>query len=153
MSDQIKISEDAVQKLAKILKETDLSEIEYKTEKVKIRVARNIVIEKNMPVTQGVSQTADVKHQEADQSKKIDSKQHPGAVKSPMVGTVYLSPEPGAEPFIKKGDMVKKGQTLLIVEAMKVMNPIKASKPGKVIEICVEDAAPVEFNEPLVVIE
>jgi acetyl-CoA carboxylase biotin carboxyl carrier protein len=75
------------------------------------------------------------------------------AVKSPMVGTVYLSSQPGADPFIKVGDSVAAGQTLLIVEAMKTMNPIAATKAGKVVEILVADAQPVEFGEPLVVIE
>jgi acetyl-CoA carboxylase biotin carboxyl carrier protein len=75
------------------------------------------------------------------------------AVKSPMVGTVYMSPQPGADAFIKVGDTVTAGQTLLIVEAMKTMNPIAAPKAGKVVEILVADAQPVEFGEPLVVIE
>ncbi|WP_342672579.1 biotin/lipoyl-containing protein, partial [Caulobacter sp. SSI4214] len=75
------------------------------------------------------------------------------AVKSPMVGTAYLSPQPGADPFVKVGDSVSAGQTLLIVEAMKTMNPIQAPKAGKVVEILVADAQPVEFGEPLVVIE
>jgi acetyl-CoA carboxylase biotin carboxyl carrier protein len=75
------------------------------------------------------------------------------AITSPMVGTVYMSPSPGSEPFIKVGDTVAAGQTLLIIEAMKTMNPIPATRAGKVIEILVEDASPVEFGEPLVVIE
>ncbi|MFT4254116.1 MAG: acetyl-CoA carboxylase biotin carboxyl carrier protein, partial [Caulobacter sp.] len=75
------------------------------------------------------------------------------AVKSPMVGTAYLSPQPGADAFIKVGDTVSAGQTLLIVEAMKTMNPISAPKAGKIVEILVADAQPVEFGEPLVVIE
>ncbi|PVM88094.1 acetyl-CoA carboxylase biotin carboxyl carrier protein, partial [Caulobacter endophyticus] len=75
------------------------------------------------------------------------------AVKSPMVGTAYLSPQPGADAFIKVGDTVSAGQTLLIVEAMKTMNPIAAPKAGKIVEILVADAQPVEFGEPLVVIE
>ncbi|HWU13001.1 MAG TPA: biotin/lipoyl-containing protein, partial [Caulobacter sp.] len=75
------------------------------------------------------------------------------AVKSPMVGTVYLSPQPGADAFIKVGDTVSAGQTLLIVEAMKTMNPISAPKAGKVVEILVADAQPVEFGEPLVIVE
>jgi acetyl-CoA carboxylase biotin carboxyl carrier protein len=77
---------------------------------------------------------------------------HPGAVTSPMVGTVYCAPQPGAAPFIKIGDTVREGDTLLIVEAMKTMNPIAAPKGGKVIEICVVDAQPVEFGQQLVII-
>ena len=78
---------------------------------------------------------------------------HAGAVKSPMVGTVYLSPEPGAMPYVKVGDSVNVGQNLLIIEAMKVMNPIKASKAGVVKQILVRDSEPVEFDTPLLVIE
>ncbi|WP_040848007.1 biotin/lipoyl-containing protein, partial [Nitrospirillum viridazoti] len=79
--------------------------------------------------------------------------QHPGAVKSPMVGTAYLAPEPGAGTFVKVGDAVKVGQTLLIIEAMKVMNPIKATKAGTVTQIQVGDAQPVEYGEVLLIIE
>lgn len=78
---------------------------------------------------------------------------HPGAVKSPMVGTVYEGPEPGAPAFIKEGDIVKKGQTLFIVEAMKVMNPIASTQNGKVTKILVQNAQPVEFDQALVIIE
>jgi acetyl-CoA carboxylase biotin carboxyl carrier protein len=81
------------------------------------------------------------------------AQEHPGAVVSPMVGTVYLSPEPGAPPFFRKGDAVKAGDTLLIIEAMKVMNPIKAEKGGTVTQIPVENGKPVEFGEVLMVIE
>jgi len=82
-----------------------------------------------------------------------DPSKHPGAVPSPMVGTAYLRPEPGAAPFVSVGDQVKAGQTLLIVEAMKTMNQIPAPKAGKVIRNLVEDASPVEYGSPLVIIE
>ena len=78
---------------------------------------------------------------------------HPGAVKSPMVGTVYLSAEPGAAPFIAEGKQVQAGDTLLIVEAMKVMNPITAPRAGRVAQLLVENAQPIEFDQPLVIIE
>ena len=78
---------------------------------------------------------------------------HPGAVKSPMVGTVYMSPQPGSPAFVSVGDTVTEGQTLLIVEAMKVMNPIPAPRAGKITAILVDDAEPVEFDQPLVVLE
>src|SRR5690606_42055388 len=78
---------------------------------------------------------------------------HPGAVKSPMVGTIYLAPEPGAAPFVRPGDMVSQGQTLLIVEAMKTMNPIGAPKAGKVVSVLVENEEPVEYGQPLAIIE
>ena len=82
-----------------------------------------------------------------------DAAAHPGAVKSPMVGTVYLAPEPDAPLFAKEGDQVKKGQTLFIVEAMKVMNPITASADGKLTRILVDNAQPIEFDQPLAIIE
>ena len=78
---------------------------------------------------------------------------HPGTVTSPMVGTAYLLPEPGAAPFVKVGDQVKEGQTLLIIEAMKVMNSIRAPKAGRITQIFASNAAPVEYGEPLLVIE
>ncbi|MEM8827224.1 MAG: acetyl-CoA carboxylase biotin carboxyl carrier protein subunit, partial [Pseudomonadota bacterium] len=82
-----------------------------------------------------------------------DIKAHPGAVKSPMVGTAYLSPEPGASNFVKPGDQVAAGDTILIVEAMKVMNPITAPKAGRVSQLCVADEQPVEFDEVLAIVE
>jgi len=82
-----------------------------------------------------------------------DAAAHPGAVKSPMVGTVYLAPEPDAPLFAKEGDQVKKGQTLFIVEAMKVMNPITAPADGKLTRILVDNAQPIEFDQPLAIIE
>ena len=81
------------------------------------------------------------------------AKAHPGAVTSPMVGTVYVAPEPGAAPFIKEGDAVKEGQTLLLIEAMKTMNPIRAPRAGKVAQIFATNAAPVEYGEVLLIIE
>ncbi len=142
-----KLDKEAIRELAEILKETDLSEIEYEASGVKIRVARQIVhtsVAASMPVT---AISADV----APSSGVAVS--HAGAVKSPMVGTVYLSPEPGAMPYVKVGDSVNVGQNLLIIEAMKVMNPIKASKAGVVKQILVRDSEPVEFGTPLLVIE
>jgi acetyl-CoA carboxylase biotin carboxyl carrier protein len=81
------------------------------------------------------------------------AKAHPGAVNSPMVGTVYVAPEPGANPFVKVGDTVKEGQTLLLIEAMKTMNPIRAPKAGKIAQVLVTNAAPVEYGEVLLIIE
>jgi acetyl-CoA carboxylase biotin carboxyl carrier protein len=142
-----KLDKEAIRELAEILKETDLSEIEYEASGVKIRVARQIVhtsVAPSMPVTAIGADVAQVAGVAAG---------HAGAVKSPMVGTVYLSPEPGAMPYVKVGDSVNVGQNLLIIEAMKVMNPIKASKAGVVKQILVRDSEPVEFDTPLLVIE
>lgn len=140
-----RVNKEAIHALAEILNDTGLTEIEYKTEHGSIRVAKAV----------SAALQSQVIHQAAVPvvQEKIDPIQHPGSVKSPMVGTVYLSPEPGANNFICEGDVVKEGQTLLIIEAMKVMNQIKAPKAGRVIQICVQDASPVEFNEVLVVIE
>ncbi len=109
--------------------------------------------ENHKPVTTVTQFQAVVANQSASASIQQDYGNHPGAVKSPMVGTCYLSPEPGVPTFVKTGDTVKKDQPLLIIEAMKVMNYIKAPKEGKIIHIAVEDAQPVEFGQLLMVID
>ena len=136
------------------LKETDLSEIEYELEEGRIRVARNITQQGVTPTP--VNVPTQVMQQDAPTAKaetSSDPASHPGTIKAPMVGTAYLSPQPDAAPFIKEGSSITEGDTLLILEAMKVMNPIKAPKSGKILKIFVQDAAPVEFGEPLVIIE
>jgi len=148
-----------VRKLADILKDTGLSEIEVEHAGLKIRVARELTVAA-APTTyvaapQAVAAPAPVAAAPAPAAEAAApaAAARGDAVKSPMVGTAYLSPQPGADAFIKVGDTVSAGQTLLIVEAMKTMNPISAPKAGKVVEILVADAQPVEFGEPLVVIE
>jgi acetyl-CoA carboxylase biotin carboxyl carrier protein len=150
-----------VRKLADILKDTGLSEIEVEHAGLKIRVARELTVAAaatqyvQAPAAQAFApapaQAAAAPAAEA--APPAPAARAGDAVKSPMVGTVYLSPQPGADPFIKVGDTVTAGQTLLIVEAMKTMNPISAPKAGKIVEILVADAQPVEFGEPLVVVE
>ena len=146
-----------VRKLADILKDTGLSEIEVEHAGLKIRVARELTVA--AAATQYVQAPAAPAYAPAAVAPAAEAAApapaaHAGeAVKSPMVGTVYLSPQPGADAFIKVGDTVSAGQTLLIVEAMKTMNPISAPKAGKVVEILVADAQPVEFGEPLVIVE
>jgi len=148
-----------VRKLADILKDTGLSEIEVEHAGLKIRVARELTVA--AAPTQYVQAAAAPAYAPAPapatpaaEAPAPAPAAHAGeAVKSPMVGTVYLSPQPGADAFIKVGDTVSAGQTLLIVEAMKTMNPISAPKAGKVVEILVADAQPVEFGEPLVIVE
>lgn len=151
MSRKFTIDGDAIRQLADILVETDLSEIEYEDEGRRVRVARTVT------AVASVVAPAPVYHapQESEPAplSVIDPTKNPNAIKSPMVGTIYLSPEPGAAPFVKVGDTVQVGQTLLIIEAMKVMNPIKASRGGLITQIFVRDAAPVEFGEPLMIIE
>ena len=150
-----------VRKLADILKDTGLSEIEVEHAGLKIRVARELTVA--APAATYVQAPAAQAYTPAPVAAPAAAGEAaapaPAAraagdvVKSPMVGTVYMSPQPGADAFVKVGDTVTSGQTLLIVEAMKTMNPISAPKAGKVVEILVGDAQPVEFGEPLVVIE
>ncbi|MEJ2818699.1 acetyl-CoA carboxylase biotin carboxyl carrier protein [Caulobacter sp. CCG-8] len=148
-----------VRKLADILKDTGLSEIEVEHAGLKIRVARELTVAAAqttyVAAPQAVAAPAPVAAAPAPAAEAAApaAAVRGDAVKSPMVGTAYLSPQPGADAFIKVGDTVAAGQTLLIVEAMKTMNPISAPKAGKIVEILVADAQPVEFGEPLVVIE
>lgn len=146
------LDEDLVRRLSHLLQETDLSEIEYESAGHRIRVARQIhhtvAASASAPPTRdgGVGAATPPAEQSSEPVP-------PGAVTSPMVGTVYVAPEPGAAPFVQAGDKVEEGQTLLIVEAMKVMNPLPAPRAGTVTQVLVSDAQPVEFGEPLVVIE
>ncbi|MEM9495522.1 MAG: acetyl-CoA carboxylase biotin carboxyl carrier protein [Pseudomonadota bacterium] len=142
-----------IRELAAILDETKLSEIEIEKDAVRLRVARQMapnVVTAAAPAA--AAAPAPVDHGAPAQAPAA-SAAHPGAIRSPMVGTAYLSPSPGAAPFAKVGSNVTEGQTVLIVEAMKTMNPIPAPKSGVVKEILVSDAQPVEFDDPLLVIE
>jgi acetyl-CoA carboxylase biotin carboxyl carrier protein len=147
-----------VRKLAGILKETGLTEIEVEGGGQRIRVAREVLVAAPpaalAPAAAGHAAPAAGHAIAAEGAPAVTATDYEGeVVPSPMVGTVYLQPQPGAEPFIRVGSVVSEGQTLLIVEAMKTMNPIPAPRGGKVVEILVADAQPVEFGEPLVVIE
>ncbi len=136
-----------VRKLAELLKDTGLSEIEYAEGDKRIRVAAQVsVVQMAAPAAAAAAPVA------AAAAEAKPEAPSGTAVTSPMVGTVYLGPAPNAPPFIKVGDKVKAGDTLLIIEAMKVMNPIKAPKAGTIAEIPAADAKPVEFGETLVVI-
>ncbi|RZI45758.1 acetyl-CoA carboxylase biotin carboxyl carrier protein [Candidatus Finniella inopinata] len=152
MTATFKFDGEAVRKLAEILTETGLTEIEYEAGGNRIYVSRQqmttAAVNHSVPSAHPVSVDAAPAAPAA-----VDPSQHPGTVRSPMVGTAYLSPEPSAPPFVKVGDTVSLGQTLLIVEAMKVMNPIKAPTSGKITHLFVKDASPVEYDEPLLVIE
>ncbi len=143
---------DLIRELATLLDETSLTEIEIEIEGRRFRVARNV----NVTASAVASAPAPVVSDHAEPKRRApseDTSSHPGAVTSPMVGTAYRSPEPGAASFIEIGSTVKSGQTLLIIEAMKTMNHIPSPQSGKVTAILVEDGQPVEFGEPLVVIE
>ena len=146
-------SEDSalIRELALLLDETSLTEIEIERAGLRLRVARNISVATSVPVA--VAAPAASAPVAAAAGAATDLAMHPGAVPSPMVGTAYWSPEPGAKPFMEVGSRVTAGQTLLIIEAMKTMNQIPSPRGGTVTQILVEDGQPVEFGEPLVIIE
>ena len=138
------IDEALIRKLAKLLKETGLTEIEFETDDARIRV--------NAGGTGPAIMAAPAMAAPAAAAPAAAEGPAAGSVSSPMVGTAYLSSEPNAAAFVKVGDRVAKGQTILIIEAMKVMNPIPAPHAGTVTQILVQDGQPVEFGEPLMVI-
>ncbi len=141
------IDEDLVRKLAGLLDETGLTEIEYGAEGWHLRVAKSAVqVAAVASAPQGPAETVEI-------TGESDASAHPGVVVSPMVGMVYTSPDPDTAPFVKVGDQVDEGDTLLLIEAMKVFNPIKAPRAGKVTRILIDTGTPVEFGEPLLIIE
>jgi len=145
---------EAIRELANLLNETGLSEIEIEKAGLRIRVARTLSVAAAVPaMAPAASAPAAVGAPVTPAPGAADPAAHPGAVKSPMVGTAYRAPEPGAAAFIEIGTRVSQGQTLLIIEAMKTMNQIPAPKAGTVTQILFENGQPVEFGEPLVVIE
>jgi acetyl-CoA carboxylase biotin carboxyl carrier protein len=143
-----------VRQLAELLDETALSEIEVEEGGRKIRVARTVTgVAMAAPVSAPAPAPVAAPAPTAPAVPAAPAGDHPGTVRSPMVGTAYLTPEPDAAPFVSVGATVKEGETLLIIEAMKVMNPISAPRGGKVTQILVGSGQPVEFDQPLVVIE
>jgi acetyl-CoA carboxylase biotin carboxyl carrier protein len=138
-----------IRELALLLDETNLTEIEIERAGLRVRVARNISIAASV----STSAQAPAAAAAAPVAAVTDVSKHPGVVPSPMVGTAYWASEPGAKPFIEIGSKVSVGQTLLIIEAMKTMNQIPSPRAGTVTQILVEDGQPVEFGEPLVIIE
>jgi acetyl-CoA carboxylase biotin carboxyl carrier protein len=146
MSKQPAIDHDVIRDLAKLLDETGLTEIEYERDGVSVRVARHLTA----PAARSRGEVAVTA---ASAAAPLDPGQHPGVVASPMVGTAYRGPAPGARPFVEVGDQVKAGATLIIIEAMKTMNQIPAPRSGTVTQILVEDGQPVEYGEPLMIIE
>ncbi|QQP88200.1 acetyl-CoA carboxylase biotin carboxyl carrier protein [Skermanella sp. TT6] len=148
------IDGELVRKLAGLLDETGLTEIEFAEGEKRIRVTKGggtPAFFSHAPAGTAPAPAAAAAPTSAPAALGVSS--HPGALTSPMVGTAYTSPEPGAAPFVRVGDTVKAGQTVLIIEAMKVMNPIKAPKAGTIAQVLVEDAQPVEFGEVLLIIE
>ena len=157
--DRDALDKGLIRDLAQLLNETGLTEIEIEKDDLKVRVARHVAA----PATYAVGAPAVAALAPAGSTAApsapaaapagADPASHPGCVKSPMVGTAYRSPEPGAAAFIDIGSRVTQGQTLLIIEAMKTMNHIPAPRSGVVKEILIENGQPVEFGEPLVIIE
>ena len=152
----MKIDAKAIEQLAELLEEKGLTEIEVTDGEQSIRVNKggsNVVMAAGAAAPVAMASDPTVPQPANTSGPDTVAQSHPGAVTSPMVGTAYLAPEPGADSFVKKGDSVKAGDTLMIIEAMKVMNPIKADKSGTVSQILVDDAQPVEFGDGLLVIE
>jgi acetyl-CoA carboxylase biotin carboxyl carrier protein len=148
----MRIEADLVRQLAELLNQNDLTEIEVEDGDRKIVVKRNIAVAAAAPAA--VPAAAPVPQPApAAAAAPTSPGSHPGAVKSPMVGTAFLAAEPGARPFVSAGQKVKEGDTLLIIEAMKVMNPITAPRAGTVTQVLVIDAQPVEYDQPLVILE
>ena len=143
------IDPEAIRKLAELMTETGLSEIELAEGDRRVRVSRTVTAAAS-PIHFAAPAGAPAA---AAPAAAASPAAHPGAVISPMVGTAYLQAEPGAPPFVSVGSPVKIGDTLLIIEAMKVMNPIKASKGGTVTQILVSDGQPVEYGEPMMIVE
>ena len=147
------VDRDLIHELTKLLDETGLTEIEIEQDGQRVRVARGTVAAAApAPAPRSMIDAAPQPVAEST-SKPIDPAKHPGVVASPMVGTAYSAAEPGAKPFVEIGSKVKIGDTLLIIEAMKTMNQIPAPRAGTVIQILFEDGQPIEFGEPLVVVE
>lgn len=147
-----------VRELADILNDTDLTEIEMRKGDLKIRVSKGggqVVHAVAAPAAAPVASAAPapLAMPSSSPAASDDMANHPGAVKSPMVGTAYTRPSPDADPFVKEGDSVKEGDTILLVEAMKTFNPITATKSGTVTKLLIEDSQPVEFGEPLFIID
>jgi acetyl-CoA carboxylase biotin carboxyl carrier protein len=145
---KIEVDKELVRELSKLLEENHLTEIEVQRGDQRVRVSRGggggyVTAPAHAPAAPAAAAKA----------APVEAAKHPGAVNSPMVGTAYRSPEPGAKPFVEVGTKVSAGQTLLIIEAMKTMNAIPAPRAGTVTQIIVDDGQPVEFGEPLVVIE
>ncbi|MEM7121837.1 MAG: acetyl-CoA carboxylase biotin carboxyl carrier protein [Pseudomonadota bacterium] len=151
MSSNFKVDAEAIRELAHLLDETGLSEIEIEDTGRRLRVARGMT---SVPVAAAPASAPAAQSSEAaaPAAPAAGDAELAGAVASPMVGTAYLAPEPGAAPFVKAGDSVAEGDTLLIIEAMKVMNPIRAPHSGTVERVLIENGSPIEYGQPLIVL-
>lgn len=143
---------DVIRDLAGLLEETNLTEIEIEHEGLRVRVARHLS-PAPLPVVTALTPEQLALSPGHGSEAEPELVQHAGTITSPMVGTAYLAPKPGDPPFVKEGDRVTEGQTLMIIEAMKTMNPIPATRAGVVLKVLVPDGQPVEYGEPLLIIE
>ena len=143
------VDKDVIRELAKLLDETGLTEIEFERSGVRVRIARQVQSVVAAAAPPAAAAAADA----ASSAPAGDLGKHPGIVPSPMVGTAYLAPEPGARPYVEVGSQVRAGQTVLIIEAMKTMNQIPSPRAGRVTQIIIGDGQPVEFGEPLMIVE
>jgi acetyl-CoA carboxylase biotin carboxyl carrier protein len=151
--DKPAIDHDLVRELARLMEETGLTEIEFERDGQRVRVARHVqAVFAPAPPRPTSSSDPPTAAFEGDGA-AVDLAKHPGAVTSPMVGTAYVGAAPGARPFVEVGSQVRAGETLLIIEAMKTMNQIPSPRSGTVTQILIEDGQPVEFGEPLMIIE
>ena len=151
------VDKELIRELARLLDETGLGEIEIQQENFRVRVARPVTQAMPLPAPASAPAPAGAPAQGAasgpEPRRPADFASHPGVVKSPMVGTAYCAPAPGAAPFVEPGGEVKEGQIILIIEAMKTMNQIPSPRDGRVVDILVTDGQPVEYGEPLLIIE
>ena len=147
--EKLAIDPDIVRELARLLDETGLNEIEFERDGERVRVARQTQGGGSSPAAAAAADVILPVREPA----PLDPAKHPGVVTSPMVGTACVGPEPGGRPFVEVGSRVQAGDTLLIVEAMKTMNQIPSPRAGTVVQILIEDGQPVEFGEPLMIIE
>jgi len=145
------IDESAIERLVKLLDEHGLTELEYGEGRWHVRVSRAAAVLPAAPAHPPPPRAESVGPDAA--AAPDNAAAHPGAVTSPMVGTVYVAPEPDAEPYVNVGDTVAEGQTLFLIEAMKTMNPINAPRPGRVSQIFAQNASPVEYGEVLIILE
>ncbi len=153
MGNFIEFDAGAIRELAQILRETDLTEIELVDGEARLRVVRQAVVAAPVMAPLAVAAAPAAAPAVAAAPAEAVDADHPGAVTSPMVGVAYLAPEPGAPQFVTVGAKVAQGQTLLLIEAMKTFNQIKAPRAGTVTRILVESGMPVEYGEPLIIIE
>jgi len=149
------IDEDLVRKLSALLDETGLNEIEYGNDGLSVRVARHVAASQlvSTPMAPAAGATRATASTISEPPAEPDYSSHPGVVVAPMVGVAYTLPDPASPPFIQVGDEVSEGQTLFLIEAMKVYNPITSPRTGRVTRILVENETPVEYGEPLATIE